>query len=401
MPSQKSRASHESSEHFSPDPQALAGKRVAFTGRLASMPRRKAYQWVREAGGEPVQGVSRRTHVLVVGMDGWPLLADGSISAKLKKAEALQASGHGIEILSEQGFLGRLQGRIETFDAIKQTCTVEQACGMLEVAPETLRRWEQFGLVRPQDGVLDFQDLVSLRVLTRLMRAGMTPAAIAQGLAQLARFLPEAERPLAQARFIADQGSLVMELAGVRIDTHGQLLLNFEWKEEAAPPLSLPESRGNGEAADAWVDYGFECEARREWLEAERAYRRALASQPDRAEAHFNLANVLHHQGKLEAAEGHYRRAVEHDPGLACAWYNLAYLLDEQGRLEEAVEVLRRALAIVPTYADAHYNLALCCERLGEVEQAAGHWQAYLRLNPVGEWAEIAHWYLATNHSQP
>ena len=80
---------------------SLLNSRVAFTGRLASMSRAEAKRLVIAAGGLPVEHVSRRLSVLVIGMDGWPLLADGTVSRKLGRAEALNRGGAGIRIVSD------------------------------------------------------------------------------------------------------------------------------------------------------------------------------------------------------------------------------------------------------------------------------------------------------------
>src|SRR5262245_13391017 len=84
---------------------SLKQSKVTFTGKFASMTREEACQIVREAGGEPTPAVSRRTSFVVVGMEGWPLLPDGMISNKLKRAEAISLRGHCIHIISEAAFL--------------------------------------------------------------------------------------------------------------------------------------------------------------------------------------------------------------------------------------------------------------------------------------------------------
>ena len=61
--------------------------RVSFTGQLASITRKEARDLVHAAGGQTVSAVSRRTSMLVVGMDGWPLLPSGEIASKLQRAE--------------------------------------------------------------------------------------------------------------------------------------------------------------------------------------------------------------------------------------------------------------------------------------------------------------------------
>src|ERR1051325_10913362 len=76
------------------------GNVVVFTGRLASMKREEAFALVRQKGGTPRRGVTRKTSALVVGEFGWPLLSDG------RPAKGLQlAREYGIPIESERRFL--------------------------------------------------------------------------------------------------------------------------------------------------------------------------------------------------------------------------------------------------------------------------------------------------------
>ena len=69
------------------------------------MTRREAIELVKSAGGTAVTTVSRRTSIVVVGMNGWPLLPDGTVSRKLARAETLNRGGARIRIISEAAFL--------------------------------------------------------------------------------------------------------------------------------------------------------------------------------------------------------------------------------------------------------------------------------------------------------
>ena len=64
---------------MAPDPTISKFQRnVAFTGRLASMKREEAFALVRQKGGTPRRGITRKTTVLVVGELGWPIFEDGA-----------------------------------------------------------------------------------------------------------------------------------------------------------------------------------------------------------------------------------------------------------------------------------------------------------------------------------
>jgi tetratricopeptide (TPR) repeat protein len=78
------------------------------------------------------------------------------------------------------------------------------------------------------------------------------------------------------------------------------------------------------------------------------------------------------------------------DPNYALAFFDLGNVLDELRRLPEAIEAYKRAITLVPTYADAHYNLALAYERSEQPRRALRHWNAYVKLDPVGPWSNHA-----------
>lgn len=87
----------------------FSGKTVVFTGALASMTRREAFQRVYDVGGRPGDGVTKETNVLVVGEQDIRHLADGeTMSAKQRKAHDLRATGRDIQLIGEDDFLRAL-----------------------------------------------------------------------------------------------------------------------------------------------------------------------------------------------------------------------------------------------------------------------------------------------------
>jgi tetratricopeptide (TPR) repeat protein len=108
------------------------------------------------------------------------------------------------------------------------------------------------------------------------------------------------------------------------------------------------------------------------------------------APAYINLGTIYFHLREFVRAEELYRRATEEDPGYVLAFFDLGNVLDELERLEESIAAYRQAIALSPRYPDAHYNLALAYERKGERRLALRHWEAYVRLDTSGPWADHA-----------
>lgn len=377
---------------------ALLLARVAFTGRLASMTRAEAHEVVKAARGTPVATVSRRISVLVVGMDGWPLLPDGTISRKLERAEALRRQGAPIRIVSEADFL-EMAGLEERRPALRKSYTAERVGELVGVPESTLRRWELMGLVRSSDGLYDFQDIVSLQTIAALVAAGVAAPTIARSVRGLASVLPGTERPLAQLSIVIEhRGALLADFAGCRIAPDGQLVIGFDRETDAptAPVAAVAAVAAAADTADDWFERGAALEEAEGLAAATGAYRAALALRPHFPEAQFNLGNVLRALGRLDGAEERYRSAIEQDPDFALAWYNLGDLLEETGRIDEAITCLRRSLGADRDFADAHYNLALCLERAGRRDDAAAHWRAYLALDSASPWADEARSHLGS-----
>jgi len=141
--------------------------------------------------------------------------------------------------------------------------------------------------------------------------------------------------------------------------------------------LSIGPRRGmrRGTSAVAWYDRGCALEACDAGAAVE-AYQRAVAGQPDLADAHNNLGRLLHDRGELAAAESCYRLAICAAADVALYWFNLGVVVEDQGRAAEAIAAYERAVAIDAGFADAHFNLA----RMYELRGRAGGEDAALRL---------------------
>jgi len=99
--------------------------------------------------------------------------------------------------------------------------------------------------------------------------------------------------------------------------------------------------------------------------EAEKAYREAIARDPDLANAHGNLGNLLSGKGRLPEAEVVLRRAAELAPSDPQILRNLGVCLMRQLKAGEAETVLRKAAALAPNDGDIADNLAQLLRQAG------------------------------------
>jgi tetratricopeptide (TPR) repeat protein len=133
----------------------------------------------------------------------------------------------------------------------------------------------------------------------------------------------------------------------------------------------------------AWAELSLACsrEADVGWVavaegydRARAAVERALALEPDLAEAHIQLAWIrMIHDWNWSGAEICCRRALELAPGNAQVLHGASALAYTQGRLEEAIVLAHRALEQDPLSAGSYHNLGgmlRIANRLAEAEAA-------------------------------
>jgi len=122
---------------------------------------------------------------------------------------------------------------------------------------------------------------------------------------------------------------------------------------------------------------------------AEPIYNRALAMEPENAEALHYLGLLKHQLGQGAAAVDLLYRAMALEPERAEFQCNLGIVLGKAGRTEEALEVLSRAIETRPDYAEAYENLGVVLDRLGRIEDSQLAWEKAIELRP--QFAEAHH----------
>ena len=75
--------------------------------------------------------------------------------------------------------------------------------------------------------------------------------------------------------------------------------------------------------------------------DAERSLRRAVELEPERSDAHYNLANLLLDCDAFGEAEHGFRRCLALASDAPLAWHNLGISLTNQERFDEARPVLQ------------------------------------------------------------
>jgi tetratricopeptide (TPR) repeat protein len=266
---------------------------------------------------------------------------------------------------------------------------------ILEISSRQLFGWEKAGLI-PSRQTYTFQDLGQLRTLRALREDDVSAASIRHSIVAMQAVAGMAN-PLVEATLVrTGTRSLAFRCEGAMVDPiRRQLLFDFERGEgHAAQSAPAPLRRPGAPHAPATPELFYAAVQAEESGDKNRAialYEQILARDPAYAPAYINLGTLFFHMRRYGRAEELYRRATVADPGYTLAFFDLGNVLDELERPEESIAAYMRAVQLAPRYADAHYNLALAFERKGQLRAALRHWQAYVRLDRNGPWADHAH----------
>lgn len=179
--------------------------------------------------------------------------------------------------------------------------------------------------------------------------------------------------------------------------------------------LALQEDQQN---AAAYNNMGVAIQRRADRNDLDEAlacYRRAIAIQPDFAEAHLNLGNAVEASDRATAQQ-HFIRAVQITPDFVAAHFSLSRSLFRAGRLTaaesglgqvlkldsnhvdallllatiqaqqqrypDAKQTFEKLLSVEPSHAEALNNLAAICIAQGDRAAAIKHLRAAIKANP-------------------
>jgi tetratricopeptide (TPR) repeat protein len=261
---------------------------------------------------------------------------------------------------------------------------------ILRIRAKQLRAWERASLI-PFSDTYSFQDLVQLRKL-RDLRATRLSAASIRASVHAMQAVSGMANPLLESAAVKNGSRLLFRHSGAVMEPIArQFVFDFEGHHD----LVKSEGPGRGVVQHAGRTSALfleavRCEESGKKDEAVDLYQEILNLDPMHAAAAINLGTLFYHRRQFAASELLYRQATKSDPNYALAFFDLGNALDELQRMPDAVEAYQTAVRLAPGYADAHYNLALAYERQNQRRKALRHWMAYLKLDPIGPWANHA-----------
>ena len=267
---------------------------------------------------------------------------------------------------------------------------------ILQISTHQLLGWERAGLIE-QKPAYTFQDLSHLKTFRALRKECVSAASIRHSILAM-KAVAGMANPLLEATLVRTGTRLAFRHGGLVVDpVRRQFLFDFERMNghghptAASDPAPMPRAgtRNQPKVQDRFFE-AVQAEETGEKMRAVRLYQEILEVDPTYAAAYINLGTINFHLRQYAKAEELYRRATEADPGYVLAFFDLGNVLDELHRLDESIVAYLQAVSLSPRYADAHYNLALAYERKGESRPALRHWEAYIRLDRSGPWADHA-----------
>lgn len=274
-----------------------------------------------------------------------------------------------------------------------QTYTRKEVGRILGVEESRLRYWERLRLTRPRarwgERFYSFSDLSSLQTLQRLTEKNVPASRVRRAISLIEEEFDTAPLRLNELRAIERGGEILIVPPG---DSRPFDPVRRQWGFAFEAPAHRANIRAmTARTPEELFEEALKFESRPEFLpDAADNYRRVVEAAPNWIEAHINLGVTLYQMGMSEDARHAFLSAVKLDPVNAISRYNLGCVLEEQGKFREAIEHLIIAVRAMPEHEDVHFNLALAYEKNGEFERASDEWSQYLRLAPMGPWADQA-----------
>ena len=261
-----------------------------------------------------------------------------------KLAEAIQHHQAGRLDQAEAGYLSVLTSDPDNADAIHLLGVIAFQRGDLEEARERVSR------------------ALSINSSIAMYHANLGRIEKARG--QLSAAISSCRQSLS---IVPAQADVLSDLSGALVDMGDyDQALTVSKQALAIDPNFAPALINQGAA---WFQKAKALHDAGDLTAAEDSYKFSIAANPDLAEAHCNLGNILRGDRRLNEALKHYDLALGIIPDQAEIHANKGVALQELNNLTEAIKSYRTATHLDPENAEAHRNLAMALLKRGEFEE--------------------------------
>ncbi len=153
-------------------------------------------------------------------------------------------------------------------------------------------------------------------------------------------------------------------------------------RESVQKALGLDDELAEAHNSLAELLYLFD----RDWVGAEKEFKRALELNPNYAPAHHWYSMYLAFVGHRQQALAEAQKAYELDPLSPVVGANLAKILQENGQYDKAIDYAKRTLELEPNSAVTHAVLGIVYEDKKLYPEALSEYKTALQLGgPPGE----------------
>jgi cytochrome c-type biogenesis protein CcmH/NrfG len=191
-----------------------------------------------------------------------------------------------------------------------------------------------------------------------------------------------------QKRMSELQAAFDAGVTASKAQNYDEAIASFEKAAAAAPNCH-----------DCYYNIGYAYFQKKDYANAELAYKKATELKPDYVEAWNALANVYNVEKKLDEALAASNKAAELSSaagpagatgggGNAAALFNQGVILWNQQKYAEAKDKFEAATKADPKHAEAQYRLGMSYVNLGDMPKAVGAFEGYLAADPSGPHAE-------------
>jgi len=139
----------------------------------------------------------------------------------------------------------------------------------------------------------------------------------------------------------------------------------------------------------SWWSAGLIMPGKEAWPKAKESAQKALALNPNLADAHLSLSLALGGLFDWQGCEHEIQRALELNPNLALAYDEYAWLLACFARFDEAISQQNKAMETDPLSLVVNSDLGLFLYRAGRYEQAIAQCRKTLELDPNYAWGHL------------
>jgi len=113
-----------------------------------------------------------------------------------------------------------------------------------------------------------------------------------------------------------------------------------------------------------------------------KSFEKAIALNPNYAEAHYNLGVAFQRTRRLDEAIEYYKEAINAKHAYPTAHNNLGLIALERGNIDSAIKSFEWAVAYNPEYAEAHNNLGAAFQELKQFDAAIKQYKKAVAINP-------------------